>query len=90
MEYEDILELYFSDIEFDSEYYIQNEDKILLDKFINKYKNNIDTIVVHYEYGQGRSPAIAYYISNYLKVFSVKKEIFPNINNYIIDFLEKK
>jgi predicted protein tyrosine phosphatase len=87
--YIDILELYFSDIEYNSEYSIQEEDKKKLIEFVNKYKNSVETIVIHCEYGQGRSPAIAYFISNYLEVFSIKKEDFPNINNYIIKFLEK-
>jgi len=81
--YQDTIDLLFSDIEIESHYAIQEEDIIKIIEFIDKNKN-VNEIIVHCEYGQGRSPAIAFFISEYLRLNIIKKSDYPNINNFVI------
>jgi predicted protein tyrosine phosphatase len=88
--YDKELELYFSDIDYDCEYSIQKTDAEKIIKFLKYIKeNDFDELVVQCEYGQGRSPAIAFFAAEFLEEkieYNIKD--FPDINNYVYNFLK--
>jgi len=82
---------YFSDVDAISDYAITNDDAKEIISFVDKYINKVNEIIVHCEYGQGRSPAVAFAISEYLKSKNISIEEqnyldkYPNINKYIFE-----
>ena len=86
--YSSIIKFYFSDVEDElSDYAISEKEALELASFIKSLKD-YNEVVVHCDYGQGRSPAIAYVISKYFGIPFDKKS-FPNINNLVISKLEE-
>jgi len=91
-EYLDILELYFSDVEDKTnQYAIKKEDG---EKVINFVKKNIEKeveeIIVHCQYGKGRSPAIAASLAHNMFNLPFDTTKYPNINNLVYSTIEKE
>jgi len=86
--YDSEIQFFFSDIEDElSDYAISEEEAKDLAKFIKTLKH-FNEIVVHCEYGQGRSPAVAYVISEYYGLpFDIS--IYPNVNKLVISKLKE-
>jgi len=75
--YDSEIQFFFSDIEDE-----------LSDYAISKTLKHFNEIVVHCEYGQGRSPAVAYVISEYYGLpFDIS--IYPNVNKLVISKLKE-
>jgi len=75
------MNFYFSDVDSDSDYFIEDEEAIKILSFVKENIDIVDEIVVHCQYGQGRSPAVASAISDYLNIEGIKyKEEYPNLN----------
>lgn len=92
--YIDECKYFFSDTNEFSEYSIQKDEAIEIAKFILKYINEVDEIVIHCVYGQGRSPAIAAVIYNFLddkfdfsKYKNINKYVYNEINEAIIKLI---
>ena len=87
---------YFSDVDSISDYAISKEDAKNILEFIDNNINDIDEIIVHCEYGQGRSPAVAYAVSEYLINKNIPHENeeylqkYPNINIYVFETIKKE
>jgi len=85
--YIDQTHFYFSDIDEESEYSIQDDESDKLASFILKYIDTVDEIVVHCVYAQGRSPAIGYAIATYLGKDNDYINKYPDINLYVYNKL---
>lgn len=80
---------FFSDIDEESEYSIQKDEAVKLARFILKYINDVDEIVIHCVYGKGRSPAISYAIHSFLNRNFDDLYKYPDINMYVYNELMK-
>ena len=79
---------YFRDTEDElSDYSISEEEANELASFIKKLEK-FNEIVVHCDYGKGRSPAVASVICEYYILY-FNKDNFPNINNLVVKRLRK-
>jgi len=80
-EYINKINLYFSDVDSDSDYFIEDDEAKEILSFVDNNIDEINEIVVHCQYGQGRSPAVASAIADYLNISEIKYlEVYPNLN----------
>ncbi len=88
--YLNITEYDFPDIDEFTEYSMKDEEAKSIAATIKEYSGEVEEIVVHCIYGQGRSPAIAYAIATYNNDTSINyPEQYEKLNNIIYDKLMK-
>lgn len=85
--YQEVIEFHFDDVLEETDYSIKDSEGQELIDFISRNKYTSE-IVVHCDYGQGRSPAVAIFIAKMLNLPYDFTNCYPNYNSYVLKKLQ--
>lgn len=88
LSFEDIIYFYFDDVKEVSEHSMTDVEAKELINFIIKNKDS-EEFVVHCDYGQGRSPAVAIFIADIFNIEHEFKIIYQDYNYYVLNKLHE-